>query len=194
MHKHAADALAVKVRAQLTGIPDVTAVDAVALDPTAGSEDRWAVRVARTPRAGGPVTIIGNDHTGYTTTSRTGPRLTLPLLVRLVFLGPTSQPEAEYVWPDDSGLGEAIRRACFALGDVRAQLQALAQDVETRRQQGAWLVIVNDGGGGLVPHGPYLNEQAATEALDRIMAALRSQGRREATGAVYQAQPEPQEA
>lgn len=184
MHKHAADALAVKVRAQLTGTPGIAGVDAVHLNPLADTagEQGWAVTVARSPGTGGPITIIGNDRIGYRTTEQGAaqPR-TLPVLVREVFLA--AQPEDTYVWPDDTALGGGIRAACASLSSTREALGRLAQDVETRRQHGPWLVIVTRTSTGRPrAYGPYLNPEEAATAAERL------------GGVATQAQPEPKEA
>lgn len=201
MQERAAHELADKVRRHLTGVQSVMAVDAVHYRPHLGPDDGWAVQVVRPPRNGGPVQIVGSDRTGYSTTADVNAHHSLVTLVREVFLTP---PEDEHVWPDDAELGAGIRAACVAIGHGRERLQALALDVETRRQVGAWLVLVEDNvpidcGPGMEPvvYGPYLHELAATEACERILTRLRPLPRYEGVHLVastYQAQPEPKEA
>lgn len=162
MQKRAAQVLADKVRQQLTGINGITAVEAVQW--TAG-DDGWLVRVRRPDNRGGMLHINGNDRDGYYTSERAviGAGRSLPVLLREVFM---PAPESEQVAPDDAEVGETLRGYAATLKYVAGRLSVRAQDLETRRRQLPWLVLVS--GDPLRLHGPYLNHELAGAAAQRL--------------------------
>lgn len=175
MHKRTAHELADKVRRQLTGIDGVMAVDGVHLNPHAGTDQGWAVRVARRARNGGDVTIIGSERSGYSTTERTGSARNLPVLIREVFLSaPGAAPDA--VTPDDDRAAELLRRACSALRDVAEDVGVVAAELATRKDQLPWVVVtlrrgIPDDGAALKVYGPYSSAAEATKALSSVPEA-----------------------
>lgn len=176
MQKRAAQVLADKVRRQLTGNPSVSAVEAIHFNAHAGAMNGWAVQVTRAPRKGGPVTIVGDDLRGYTTTDSTGSATrSLPVLLRDVFLRPDPEPAADAVRLEDEVAAELLRGAANALGDLRKLLGGVASDLATRKEQLPWVVVVlNRGiekGPNLRVHGTYPNAVEANAALERIPEA-----------------------
>lgn len=178
MNKRAAHELADKVRRQLTGIDGVIAVDGIHYNPHAGDDQGWAVRVARRPRDGGDVTVIGSERGGYTTTDRTGSNMSLPALVREVFLLPPTgspEPSPDGVRPDDDHAAAVLRQACATLREVRDTIGEVATELATRKEQLPWVIVTIrrgvEEGPGLKVYGPYDTAPLANRALEEVPEA-----------------------